>query len=42
MEKYTVKQRPTIRIESSFKWYKRLWTLIKNPITYLFGGYIEY
>ena len=33
---------PTIKIESNFTWYKRLYVLIKNPITYLFKGYVEY
>lgn len=31
-----------IRIYSTFKWYKRLWVIIKNPFTYIFYGYIEY
>jgi hypothetical protein len=33
---------PSLRIESEFKWYKRLYVLIKNPVTYLFKGYVEY
>ena len=33
---------PSLKIDSNFTWYKRLYVLIKNPITYLFKGYIEY
>ena len=33
---------PSIKITSNYKWHKRLYVLIKNPITYLFKGYVEY
>ena len=42
-KKTIIKQEPpSLKITSSFKWYKRLYVLVKNPITYLFKGYVEY
>ena len=44
MEKKTIEKLivSNIKIQSNFIWYKRLYVLIKNPITYLFKGYVEY
>ena len=33
---------PSIKIESPYPLWKRIWVLIKNPFTYIFCGYIEY
>lgn len=32
----------SFKLNSNFTWRKRLYVLIKNPITYLFKGYVEY
>ena len=32
----------SFKLNSNFTWYKRLYVLVKNPITYLFKGYVEY
>ena len=31
-----------ITIRTGVKWYKRLWYIISNPITYIFAGRIRY
>jgi len=31
-----------VTIRSKVKWYKRLWYIISNPITYIFAGRIRY
>jgi len=31
-----------ITIRTRVKWYKRLWYIITNPITYIFAGRIRY
>ena len=33
---------PSIKIESTYPLWKRIWMLIKNPFTYIFCGYVEY
>jgi len=33
---------PSVKIESNFLWYKRIWILIRNPFTYIFKGYVEW
>ena len=32
----------SITIRTRVKWYKRLWYVISNPITYIFVGLIRY
>ena len=36
------KMKKSIKLESSYPLWKRIWMLIKNPFTYIFCGYVEY
>ena len=40
-KRFKIYRPPSVKIYSNFKWYKRLYIMFKNPITYLFRGYIE-
>ena len=33
---------PSIKIISSYSFFKRIFILIKNPFTYVFKGYLEF
>jgi len=33
---------PSLRIESPYSFWKRVWVILKNPFTYIFYGYVEY
>ena len=36
------KMKKSIKLESSYPLWKRIWMLIKNPFTYIFCGYVEH
>ena len=42
LDKHIDCEEDNIKIISARKWYVRIWFLVTNPFTYIFGGYNRY